>query len=533
VSSKTPIGVLVRSRRTRAIMTTAAAAIAAAAFAGPASAAITTGPVDPLSGFPASYTDDLGNSFELCQDVSGFCIEAPRPDPTQPISVPDNFTPDEEGFWWLADATVPNAGVGLARFAKEAAFDTPGINLGHQVEFSRIRFKFDGLVAGDTYRITHPYGVDELTADPDPKGGGRILFTEDVGCLGAPCGAFPTPANDRITSFLTWDPNVLPAAPAGYAGNGVTPHKVIGSPIAGQNFVRLDHLVNGTPQLVGQTDQFIVQGKMAGPPPAPAPHVGLSTTSLSFGARQVGNASAAQRVTVTNHGTADLAVSGVTLGGTDAADFGMVSDGCTGGTIAPAGSCTVDVQFLPGHTGDLAASLAISDNAPRAPHSVALSGVGTAAQAAPAPAPAPAPASGGGGVTTQPQSQLIPGPTQIAVKGTTQSGAAPRLGLQDLLPVGRVTRATLRSKGLRLRLQLEDGTRVVRVTIFRAKRNGQRTGGPVFTTVRQVKATTSRITLRNRAVKRLKAGRYVARIQPGRNRADTSGVSSSVGFRVR
>jgi hypothetical protein len=54
----------------------------------------------------------------------------------------------------------------------------------------------------------------------------------------------------------------------------------------------------------------------------------------------------------------------------------------------------------------------------------------------------------------------------------------------------------------------------------------------VFTTVRGVKATTTRIALRNRAVKRLKAGRYVARIQPGRNRADTSGVSSSVAFRV-
>jgi hypothetical protein len=147
------------------------------------------------------------------------------------------------------------------------------------------------------------------------------------------------------------------------------------------------------------------------------------------------------------------------------------------------------------------------------------------------------PAAGGGGAAVPP-AQVIPGPTQTTVvqqpgNVVSQPGIAPRLGLADLLPVGRLTRAKLRAQGLRLRMQLEDGTRVVRIAIFRAKRNGQRTGSPVFTTVRGVKATTTRITLRNRAVKRLKAGRYVTRIQPGRNRADTSGVSSSVGFRVR
>jgi Chitobiase/beta-hexosaminidase C-terminal domain len=156
-------------------------------------------------------------------------------------------------------------------------------------------------------------------------------------------------------------------------------------------------------------------------------------------------------------------------------------------------------------------------------------------------APATVPQGGGGGGVVQPQPQVIPGPTQtiiiqrpaVGVQGTTTTGAAPRLGLQDLLPVGRLTRAKLRAQGLRLRMQLEDGTRVVRIRIFRAKRNGQRTGRPVFVTVRRVTASTSRITLRDRAVRRLKAGRYVAEIRPGHNGADTSGVSSRVGFSVR
>jgi hypothetical protein len=81
---------------------------------------------------------------------------------------------------------------------------------GHQVEFSRIRFRFDGLISGATYRVTHPYGVDELRAEPDPQGGGLINFTEDIGCLTAPCGTFRALSSERITSFLTWDRRCCP-----------------------------------------------------------------------------------------------------------------------------------------------------------------------------------------------------------------------------------------------------------------------------------------------------------------------------------
>src|SRR4051812_35919189 len=98
----------VRVARRRVHAVTAAAALCAATPTPPlppaaAPAAITTGPVDPASGFPFSYDDGVqGFGLEQCQDASGFCIEAPRPQPDQPISVPDNYTSDGEGFWWLA-----------------------------------------------------------------------------------------------------------------------------------------------------------------------------------------------------------------------------------------------------------------------------------------------------------------------------------------------------------------------------------------------------------------------------------------------
>jgi hypothetical protein len=496
-------------RRSRAAITTAALACTALLFsAAAAPAAITTGPVDPNSGFPFSYTDDLRTSLQLCQDVSGFCVETPRPLPNDPISVPENFTEDEEGFWWLADATVPNAGRGLARFAKEAAFDTPGINPGHQVSFSRIRFRFD-LQPNATYRITHPYGVDEITADAT----GVINFTEDVGCLGAPCGAFAQPSGDRITGFLTWDPIVPPSAPAGYVGNGVTPHTVIGSP-TGTNFVLLERLSRpggAVGETIGRTDQFIVQGKVAGAPPPPAPHAILSTTSMGFGARQVGNASTAQPVTVSNHGTAPLAVSGTALAGTDAADFGVVTDGCANQTIAPGASCSVAVRFLPGHTGSLGASLVVASNAPRAPHTVALSGEGT-------PGPAPAPV-------------IVAAPAPVPQTGVAGTTVASRLAVGRIAVDRRVTRRALRRQGLQAAFRLPPGTRVIRFAVFRA-RNGRAVGKALARGFRRARPGPFRLRLRNRAlVRKLRPGSYIVRIRAGRSRT-TLGRASQRRFRV-
>ncbi|MEA2248990.1 MAG: hypothetical protein QOH46_3519, partial [Solirubrobacteraceae bacterium] len=458
-------------------------------------------------------------SLQQCQDVSGFCIETPRPKPAQAITVPGNFTPDEEGFWWLADATVPNAGIGLARFAKESAFDTAGINQGHQVGFARIRFRFTGLAAGETYRVTHPYGVEEITAETDPASTGKINFTNDLGCLAAPCGTFPAIAGDPITTFLRWDPTVAPAAPAGYIGNAVTPHAVIGSPV-GTDFVRLERLSGPgglAVETIGQTDQFSVQGKLAGPPPPPAPHIGLNATALSFGTRQLGTVSAPKTVTVTNHGTANLAVSGVAVTGTDPSDFAMQSDTCSGQTITPAASCTVVVAFAPTHAGDLTASLTISDDAPFAPHVVSMAGIGTGTL--------PAAAVPGAG---QAAARLAPVPL-AAVAGTRASS----LALSKLVLQARISRARLRSTGLSVGMTLPAGTRVVRFAVYSA-RNGRRVGKALAIGYRRLPSAAGRyrLHLRNRALlRKLRPGRYVLLVTPGVSRR-ALGRTSTVKFTV-
>src|SRR4051794_5171309 len=176
-----------------------------------AEAALTIQPNAPALGFPASVDDTVGAfSLTSCQDNSGFCVETPAPNPTQPLSVPDNYTPDGEAFYQIAEATVPNAGIGLARFALEQAFTTADPVAGQQIMFGRIRFRFQGLKPGTKYRMTHPYGVDEIVAD----GGGIINSTEDLGCLGPPCD-FTAAHYGRIASFLQWDPTVAPGRTSG------------------------------------------------------------------------------------------------------------------------------------------------------------------------------------------------------------------------------------------------------------------------------------------------------------------------------
>src|SRR3954453_1274771 len=345
----------------RACIPVALPVLAGAALPANAGAALTIQPNDPFLGFPASVTDTVsGVALGPCQDTSGNCLETPAPDLTAPLSVPGNFTPDGEAFYNEADATVPNAGLGLALFAVEQAFDVDPPAQGHQIMFSRIRFRFTGLRPGVTYRVTHPFGVDEFTASDV----GVINTTEDTGCLLVPNCPFATVGYGRVTSFLQWDPTAAPAAPAGYVGNVAVLHKVIGSPFA-TNFVRLEELTGpggAVAGLVGETSSFHVQGKLAGPPPAPAPFPIADATALDYSARQVGSPSTAKTVTVTNHGTADFNVSATALGGTDPGDFQIAKDGCSGTPVAPAAGCAIDVVFSPTASSDRTATLSLTDN---------------------------------------------------------------------------------------------------------------------------------------------------------------------------
>src|SRR5215211_7641050 len=237
------------------------------------------GPVDGTTGFPSWYKDDSGLRLEPCIDVNdtlcGF-VGGDVPDPQAPLSIPDNFP--EEVFYILAGNTLDTAGGGRAvtTLSLEGAFANGAPTEGDQMVFGRVRFFFDGLKAGEKYKITHPYGVDEFVAEQDPgeaNGVGRIRYTQDIGV--AP-GEFGDALNSRIGPFLRWAPNVAPAAPAGYIGDPDVLHRVTGSP-KNTNFIRIEgpgvaataaDQCNVTPAGLNpqdciQSNQFSLMGKLA------------------------------------------------------------------------------------------------------------------------------------------------------------------------------------------------------------------------------------------------------------------------------
>ena len=230
------------------------------------------GPVDPSNGFPYWYQDEGGTRLDLCLDPQDQnCLQPfEMPNPEGPVSFPDNFP--GEAFWWVGDTsmTMSNGADAVLVMAQEATFANDEAKEGDQASFGRIRVRLDGLEPGQTYRVTHPYGVEEVVAGDD----GSVFATEDTGCLlptpQSPCkfGASDESLSGRIGPFLRWDEG----APSGYLGDPNVPHAVTGSP-NGTNFFRVEKLDadGAVVEQLGETDQFTVSGKLASPQVNAAP----------------------------------------------------------------------------------------------------------------------------------------------------------------------------------------------------------------------------------------------------------------------
>jgi hypothetical protein len=516
VISRTKEGARARRNRMRAGITTAAAIVAAAALAGPAQAAVSASADDPNTTLPASFTDSSdGLAVGLCADGTANCSSLP-PDPNAPVSTA-NFDPSGEAFWMLVNASFTGQLSGsVAEFALEAAF--LGDILPHQGStFSRIRFRFD-LPPGH-YRVTYPYGVK--TYDVSTGGDRSINDSIDTGCLANPCD--PTTAGyGPVTSILRWDSG----APNGYIGDAVTPHKIAGSP-TGINSITVEKRISlpdelnpdGVWEIVDSTDKFTVEGKVAGAVPAAAPFVGVSSTRVTFPGRRSDQTSSLKKVTVTNTGAAPLTIGSVVVSGADAGDF-TKSGSCVGRTapLAAQASCDVLVGFIGGGAvGERNAVLSIASDAANAKSlAVELSGSITALGVPADPQPNP------GGTTTI--IQVIPGPLG-SVLGTQASSS---LAVSRLTLARRISITRLRAQGLRASMQVQEGTNVVRLAIYKA-RGGLKTGRAVFSTTSTPRsAGLFRVTLRSSSLSKLKRGTYVLEARAGRNVSSLGSVKKLV-----
>ena len=93
-------------------------------------------------------------------------------------------------------------------------------------------------------------------------------------------------------------------------------------------------------------------------PSTPTPFaLAVEPAALAFPGQTVGVAAATQMAQVRNTGTGPNTVSGVSLGGSNAADFAVVSTNCAGAVLAPNATCDVEVGFTPTDAGVRVAQL--------------------------------------------------------------------------------------------------------------------------------------------------------------------------------
>jgi hypothetical protein len=103
--------------------------------------------------------------------------------------------------------------------------------------------------------------------------------------------------------------------------------------------------------------------------------VELAPGSLSFGNQKVSTTSAPQTITLTNTHGSPLKIATITISGQNHRDFAQTNT--CGTSVAAKASCSINVTFTPGATGNRSASLSITDNGGGSPQTVGLSGTGT------------------------------------------------------------------------------------------------------------------------------------------------------------
>ena len=130
---------------------------------------------------------------------------------------------------------------------------------------------------------------------------------------------------------------------------------------------------------------------------------------------------------------------------------------------------------------------------------------------------------GSSGSTTAPSTiiQIVQQPPAAAVKGLTVSSP---LAVSRLTLARRIDITRLRSQGLRASMQVQEGTNVVRIAIYKA-RDGRRTGRALYVTTRAARAGALRVTLRSRSLlRKLRAGTYVMEVRAGQSLASLGSV---------
>jgi hypothetical protein len=126
----------------------------------------------------------------------------------------------------------------------------------------------------------------------------------------------------------------------------------------------------------GQTDSATVKGTGTGP-------ISISPSPVTFSDVPVGTSSGTQTIAIKNNGATTINALAYTLGGTNAAEFSVVSDALSGGTLASGATLNLGVKFIPTSSSAATATISVTGTlaggAGTETASVTLSGNGVAA----------------------------------------------------------------------------------------------------------------------------------------------------------
>jgi hypothetical protein len=468
LSFRSPGARVRRRTSTRTALAALLATIAGTTLAAPAHANLAAvGPVDPATEVPAWFQDATGLKLGLCL-TAPFCL----------ATAADFAAPDGEAFWWNAGADLTINGSGKAKLvlAQEAVSPPSG-----PAGFMRVRVVLTGAARNATYNVTHPYGTVTITTDG--TGGGRS--TVDTGCTLAPCPGFAGALGGEVGPFLTWTPDA--ALPAGFIGDGITPHTVTGG-TNGNSFV-----VSGPGG--SSTNLFTVQGQLAGPP---VPIIN-APAAVDFGPAPVG-VPVQKTITVRSFGVPDAAGASnlsfgapASIGGSAPGSYSIIGNTCAG-VFASGQGCQITVQMVAPAAGAQAAVLSIPSNATGGNGTVALSGSGLAA-----------------------------GVAGIASRSSFR--------ITKLRTTHRMSRARVLRDGIRLSMRLPQGTEILKISVLRV-RNGRANRKPVWFAYRLVGRVGAgglyRVRLNSRALRRrMKPGLYQLNVTPGLSKRELGATSTT------
>jgi hypothetical protein len=239
----------------------------------------------------------------------------------------------------------------------------------------------DGTAAAVASTIA--LGLHNIPSAMLADGSGSFLYVRqsagiDVYSIDATSGALS--ATSATTATLAFETGQASADPEGAY--------IYSSQSDGIHGFQIDPQSGSLSEVAGSPFATPVSGAgwlaMSGTPfqAASGPFAIVFPASQTFGSENLGQSSDPKTIGVTNTGNQALVLTGLTVQGPNAGDFGATSS-CSLPTVLPpnsntSGTCSVSVIFSPSAAGLRQASLVFADNGPGNPQIVPLSGTGVA-----------------------------------------------------------------------------------------------------------------------------------------------------------